>query len=78
MYFRQIQDAASQALTYLLADDESLQAVVIDPLSTQATLILALLAERGLQLRYVLRTHVHQSSRAECGSLCPATGATLA
>jgi len=77
MYFRQIHDAATNALTYLLADEDSRDAIVIDPLKTQATLILALLAERGLRLRHVLRTHVHQPARAECGELCPSTGATL-
>ncbi|MEN9489834.1 MAG: hypothetical protein RJA63_283 [Pseudomonadota bacterium] len=77
MYFRQIRDAATNALTYLLADEERREAVVIDPLRIQATLILALLAERGVRLRHVLRTHVHQPARAECGKLCPSTGATL-
>lgn len=77
MVFRQIHDAATNALTYLLADEDSRNAIVIDPLKTQATLILALLAERNLRLRHVLRTHVHQPSRAECGELCPSTGATL-
>lgn len=77
MYFRQIHDAASNALTYLLADEASSEAVVIDPLRSQATLILAMLAERSLRLIHVLRTHVHRPSRAECGELCPATGATL-
>jgi hypothetical protein len=77
MYFRQIRDAATNALTYLLADEERREAVVIDPLRIQATLILALLAERRVRLRHVLRTHVHQPARAECGKLCPSTGATL-
>lgn len=77
MYFRQIHDAATNALTYLLADEESRDAIVIDPLKTQATLILALLAERSLCLRHVLRTHVHRPARAGCGELCPSTGATL-
>ncbi|MBS1210707.1 MAG: metallo-beta-lactamase family protein [Proteobacteria bacterium] len=77
MYFRQIHDSASNALTYLLADEEAGVAVVVDPLRSQATLILAMLAERNLRLVHVLRTHVHQPARAECGELCPSTGATL-
>ena len=77
MYFRQIHDASSNALTYLLADEAAGEAVVIDPLRSQATLILAMLAERKLRLIHVLRTHVHQPARAECGELCPSTGASL-
>lgn len=77
MYFRQLHDAASNALSYLLADECTRDAVVIDPLRSQATLILAMLAERGLHLCHVLRTHVHQAARAECDELCPGTGASL-
>lgn len=73
--FRQILDAPSCALTYLLADLAARNAVVVDPLRGQAPLVLAVLAEHGLRLRYVLRTHVHRPDRLDCGRLCPQTGA---
>ncbi|GAB2877360.1 MBL fold metallo-hydrolase [Uliginosibacterium flavum] len=75
MHFRQLFDAESKALTYLLADGKAGEAVVIDPLKSQATLILALLAEHNLRLTYVLRTHVHRPDRSDCGELCLRTGA---
>ncbi len=76
MYFRTIEDPAEHALTYLLADTEEQEAVVIDPLAGQVELIRALLDERDLRLRYVLRTHVHTPDRHPCGDLCRYTGAT--
>jgi len=74
MYFRQIPYNATGALSYLLADAGTLEAVVIDPQPAQSDLILALLMERKLQLRYVLLTHTHRRDSG-CGPLCEFTGA---
>ena len=62
-------------MTYLLGDPVSKDAVVIDPLRRQATLLQALLAEQGLRLKYVLRTHVHRPDTIDCGDLCAQSGA---
>lgn len=67
-------DPSSFALTYLIAADAS-EAVIIDPLRSQTTLIQVLLAEHRLRLKYVLRTHVHRPDRIDCGGLCSVTGA---
>lgn len=75
MIFRQLFNPADSAMTYLIGDPASGEAVVIDPLPYQATLIRALLAEHRLRLKYVLRTHVHAPNRTDCGDLCPHTGA---
>jgi sulfur dioxygenase len=75
MIFRQLFDPALSAMTYLIGDPESEEAVVIDPLECQVTLIQALLAEHRLRLKYVLRTHVHRPDAIGCGDLCPQTGA---
>ena len=75
MIFRQLFDPSLSAMTYLLGDPESNEAVVIDPLKCQATLILALLAEYRLHLKYVLRTHVHHPDHTKCGDFCTQTGA---
>lgn len=73
--FRQLFNPADSAMTYMIGDPASGEAVVIDPLKYQATMIRALLAEHRLHLKYVLRTHVHLPNRTDCGDLCPLTGA---
>jgi sulfur dioxygenase len=59
MLFRQLFDPRSSTFTYLLADEESRVAVMIDPVFEQAARDAALLRELGLDLRYTLETHVH-------------------
>lgn len=79
-FFRRLFDPDSSALTYLIAEcgnqaGAAGEAAIIDPLKSQATLVMALLAEQGLRLRYVLRTHVHSPDHLDCGRLCRRTGA---
>jgi len=59
MYFRILNDDASGELTYLLADLTGREAVLIDPHGRDLPVLSALLAERDLRLRWVLRTHHH-------------------
>jgi len=59
MYFRILHDDASGELTYLLADLDAREAVLIDPRGRDLPVLLALLSERELRLRWVLRTHHH-------------------
>lgn len=59
MYFRILHDEASGEITYLLADPDTHDAVLIDPHGHDLALLRALLAERDLNLRWVLRTHQH-------------------
>jgi sulfur dioxygenase len=77
MYFRQLFVRESSALTYVLADPRHRDAVVIDPQPRQDELLLALLAERDLQLNLVLRTHLHADELSQCDGLCRHTGAQL-
>jgi len=77
MLFKQFWDRQSGAFSYLLADMDELEAAAIDPVPGLADLLLGLLAERGLRLRYVLRTHVHRPDVAACGGLCARTAACL-
>ena len=77
MYFRIINSDACAHQTFLLADLEAGEAVVIDPLATQRTLLGALLAERDLCLRWILRSHLHQDEGDEDAALCALSGATL-
>lgn len=59
MFFRQLYDADSSTYTYLLADEESREAVLIDPVLEQVERDASLISELGLSLCYVLDTHVH-------------------
>lgn len=62
MYFRILHDETSGELSYLLADLDAREAIVIDPRERDLLLVQALLAERELRLRWVLRTHCHEPS----------------
>ena len=64
MYFRILHDEASGELTYLLADQDAREAVLVDPRGRDLPLLAALLAERVLRLRWVLRTHQHDPLHA--------------
>jgi sulfur dioxygenase len=59
MTFRQLFDPATSTLTYLIADDTTHEAVLIDPVIEQLERDLTLLRDNGLVLRYTLDTHVH-------------------
>jgi len=58
-YFRILEDAASHAFTYLLADLTARRAVLIDPHVADLSVLRALLSEHDLHLSWVLRTHHH-------------------
>jgi sulfur dioxygenase len=59
MIFRQLFDPQSSTYTYLLADEGSREAVLIDPVFEQARRDVALIEELGLKLKWTLETHVH-------------------
>jgi glyoxylase-like metal-dependent hydrolase (beta-lactamase superfamily II)/rhodanese-related sulfurtransferase len=59
LVFRQLADPQSSTYTYLLADSESGEAVLIDPVFEQMRRDAALIGELGLSLRWTLETHVH-------------------
>jgi sulfur dioxygenase len=59
MIFRQLFDAASSTYTYLLGDETSGKALLIDTVFEQFERDSALLAELGLELTHTLETHVH-------------------
>lgn len=59
MLFRQLFDAKSSTFTYLLADEKTREAVIIDSVFEQVTRDAALIGELDLKLLYSLETHVH-------------------
>lgn len=59
MLFRQLFDLDSSTYTYVLADESSREAVIIDPVIEQFDRDRNLIEELGINLLYVLDTHVH-------------------
>jgi sulfur dioxygenase len=59
MLFCILYDERSGEMSYLLADPGAREAVLVDPRSRDLPVLQALLGERGLRLRWVLRTHQH-------------------
>lgn len=58
-FFRQLFDDNSWTYSYLLADINSKEAVLIDPVLEQATRDTKLIQELGFKLIYALNTHMH-------------------
>ncbi len=69
MLFRQLFDSESSTYTYLLADDATREAAIIDPVLEQADRDTTLVRELGLKLLYALDTHVHADHVTACGTL---------
>ncbi len=63
MDIRTIRSLGYGALSYLLADLASGEAALIDPQACDMPLMQAMLGERQLSLRWVLRTHDHDDQR---------------
>ncbi|XP_022695102.1 persulfide dioxygenase ETHE1, mitochondrial-like isoform X1 [Varroa jacobsoni] len=59
LLFRQLFDEKSSTYTYLLADKNVNEALLIDPVLEKVDRDLKLVNELGLKLKYVLNTHVH-------------------
>ncbi|MFN7696999.1 MAG: MBL fold metallo-hydrolase [Deltaproteobacteria bacterium] len=74
MLFRQLYDLDSSTYTYLLADEASRDAVIIDPVLENVERDLGLVRDLGLGLRYALDTHVHADHVTALGTLRDKTG----
>jgi glyoxylase-like metal-dependent hydrolase (beta-lactamase superfamily II) len=78
MQVRQLFDQETFTFTYLLIDEATRQAALIDPVREQLQRDLALINELGLNLKYVLETHVHADHVTSAAELAEKTGATTA
>lgn len=74
MFQRQLLDPESSTWTYLLADPETREAVLIDPVIEQVERDLTLLNELGLTLVWALDTHLHADHVTALGTLRRRTG----
>ena len=69
MYFRMLLDEESGQISYLLADLDAAEAVLIDPRAQDASVIQAMLDEHRLKLIKVLCTDGHERCRMQWSEL---------
>jgi len=59
LIFRPLFEKESSTYTYLLADSQTKEAVIIDAVSETKQRDIGLIEELGLDLKYIIETHVH-------------------
>jgi glyoxylase-like metal-dependent hydrolase (beta-lactamase superfamily II) len=69
MIFRQLFDRDTCTYTYILGDESSGEAIIIDPVRELIDRDTALLEELGLELLYSIETHVHADHITASGML---------
>ena len=74
----QLFDPASSTYTYVLFDQASREAVIIDPVDEQIERDLATLREYGLRLLWTVETHAHADHITSAGKLAELAGARTA
>jgi sulfur dioxygenase len=67
--FRQLYEPDTSTYTYLLADEETREAVLIDTVKEMVDRDLRLVDELGLRLTFVLETHVHADHVTGAGAI---------
>lgn len=78
LVFHQLFEPQSSTYTYLIADPQSRQAALIDPVIETIERDLKLITELGLQLMYVIDTHIHADHITAAGEIRKRTGAKTA
>ena len=78
LIFQQLFDSASWTYTYLLADSVSKEAVFIDTVIENVDRDLKLIDELGLNLKFVLDTHIHADHVTGSGKIRSALGVKTA
>ncbi|MFV0681414.1 MBL fold metallo-hydrolase [Ottowia sp.] len=74
----QLFDAASSTYTYILFDEATREAVIIDPVDGQLERDMAVLQQLSLQLKWALETHAHADHITSAARLAELTGARTA
>ena len=66
MIFQQLFEHESSTYTYILADEDSKEAVIIDPVLETVERDLNYISELGLKLKFILDTHIHADHIRTC------------
>jgi len=74
----QLFDPVSSTYTYLMFDEVSRDAIIIDPVHEQLQRDLAVLKQYGVRLKYVAETHAHADHITSAAALIEHTGAIAA
>ncbi len=74
----QLFDPASSTYTYILVDEASREALIIDPVDEQLQRDLQVLREQGLKLVWAIETHAHADHITSAGLLAEHAGARTA
>jgi glyoxylase-like metal-dependent hydrolase (beta-lactamase superfamily II) len=69
LLFRQLYEAESSTYTYLLADTDAKEAILIDPVLETVDRDAKLIAELGFTLKYAVNTHAHADHITGTGRL---------
>lgn len=69
LLFRQFFDPETSSYTYLIADRQTREAVLVDPVLEQVERDLQAIDDLGLTLRYSLETHIHADHVTGAGKL---------
>ncbi|CAD5983277.1 Persulfide dioxygenase ETHE1 homolog, mitochondrial [Planktothrix tepida] len=77
LLFRQFFDPETSSYTYLIADQQTGDAVLVDPVLEQVDRDLRVLDELELKLKYCLETHLHADHITGAGKLRKQTGAQV-
>jgi glyoxylase-like metal-dependent hydrolase (beta-lactamase superfamily II) len=78
MIFRQLFEPVSSTYTYLIGDERTGQAVLVDPVLPTWQRDLAALNELGLKLAYTLDTHIHADHMTSAATLQREAGSKIA
>lgn len=78
MIFHQLFEHESSTYTYLLADEETKEAILIDSVFETVERDTKLIQELGLKLKFLVDTHIHADHITGAGSLRVRTGAKTA
>ena len=69
MFVRQLFDRETSTYTYLIADEVSNEAAIIDPVKEQFDRDVLLIEQLGFNLKYALETHVHADHITSSGKM---------
>jgi len=69
MFVRQLFDRETSTYTYIIADEATSEAAIIDPVKEQLERDVLLIKQLGFNLKYVLETHVHADHITSSGKL---------